>query len=215
MNTHQLSFRASPSPAGILLAGCLGFFATAPNRAAATNPPAPVRELSAVAQIVFRGTSTLHDFEGRVRSEPFQLLLSTNTWSARTDVIAASMATSNGRRDRAMWIMLATNLYPRLSGQVENAVRGPTSNAPALLSLRIRDQQTNLPVTLTDWTETTNGVRFHATWDISLKQFGLKPPSVMGFIRVGDRVHLDADVTAVPVASPANLHRSRGGTISP
>jgi hypothetical protein len=65
-----------------------------------------------------------------------------------------------------------------------------------MLTLRIRDRQHELPVCVTGWTETPEAVQFHASWDVSLKQYNLKPPSVIGVIRVGDRVHLEAQIAA-------------------
>lgn len=41
-----------------------------------------------------------------------------------------------------------------------------------------------------------SAIKFHAAWELSLKDYALKPPSVLGVIKVGDRIQLEADVTA-------------------
>jgi len=53
-----------------------------------------------------------------------------------------------------------------------------------------------LPARVTGWQETPERIQFHADWELSLEEYGLKPPSVLGVIRVGDRVKLSADVIA-------------------
>jgi hypothetical protein len=183
----------------VLIAGAFGLLAG--GFAADTHEPTPDRTLSAVAQIVFRGKSTLHDFEGRVMSQPFVLSISSNSWSAQADVLGGDMTTSNDRRDRNMWIMLETNSHPRLSGAVHKAALPPPAGTNMTLTLRIRDQQFEQPVTITDWSESPEGVRFHAAWEVSLKQYSIKPPSVLGLIRVSDTVRLEAQVTASNAAT--------------
>lgn len=203
MAKHWHMHRLSRMATLLLLAGAIGL-RTSVGAATGTDALVLVREYSATAEIVFHGTSTLHDFEGRVMSQPFQLLLATNAWSAQAEVVAGEMTTLNTRRDRAMWTMLGTNLYPRLSGKFHAATH-PSAGSNAVLTLRIRDHEIDLPVTITRWSETSDAVRFHAAWDVSLKEYGIKPPSVLGLIRVGDRVHLDAEVRALasPPAPPA------------
>ena len=58
---------------------------------------------------------------------------------------------------------------------------------------------------VSDWLQSGDEVRFHAEWDVSLDEFGLKPPSVLGVIRVGDRVRIEADVTASRTNYPPAL----------
>jgi hypothetical protein len=150
----------------------------------------------AVARIKFRGSSSLHDFAGQVNSQPFVLMLSSNTWSAESDAIAGEVTTANARRDRNMWKMFSTNLYPKLWGGVTNAPRPENGSGKATLGLQIRNLRASWPVTITGWKETADEVRFHAEWEVSLKRYDLKPPSVLGVIQVGDVVRLAADVKA-------------------
>ncbi len=169
------------------------------------QPVAPaVRTLPASAQITFQGTSTLHDFEGRVAAQPFVLTLASNTWSAKAAVVSSQMSTAHEGRDAKMWDMLAAKVYRQITGEVRPSPIPPAAGTNVTLSLRIRDRQHDLPVRITGWTETADAIQFRAAWDVSLKDYGLKPPSVIGVIRVGDRVHLEAQVTARKVLVTTN-----------
>jgi hypothetical protein len=179
--------------------------------AAAGNDPAADRKLSAVASIRFQGTSTLHDFEGTVMSQPFILALSSNSWSAEADVLGNGMSTAHDGRDKNMKKMIETNKHPILHATVRSAAISPVAATNATLSLRIRDRLLDLPVRISDWSENAETVRFRASWELSLKQYGLKPPSVLGVIRVGDKVRLEAEVTATkpdPAAVAPNVDAS-------
>ncbi len=213
MTTQSPFLRASLTAVLVLYAGAFPLAGESPVTIGGTNAPAREQPLSAVAQIVFRGTSTLHDFEGRVTTQPFALLLATNAWSAQAEVFGGEMTTANDRRDRNMWMMLDTNTYPRLSGAVRNAPYPPPGGTNILLSLRIRGHQLDLPVTIANWSETPDAVRFHAEWILSLKDYGLKSPSVLGIIRVGDTVRLSADVTATKSGSATGSSRTSSSVV--
>lgn len=161
------------------------------------------RKLHGTATITFYGTSTLHDFSGMVPAQPFVLTLASNRWSAEAKVLTKEMSTANAKRDLKMWDMFAATKFPNIQGQVTDAPRAVSGETNATLHLRIRKTEHDLPVEISQWTEGAGGVRFHARWDVSLKAYGLKPPSVLGLIRVGDRVRVEADVVASPPASSA------------
>jgi hypothetical protein len=171
--------------------------------AGADNAPS-VRVLPAQAVVHFSGTSTLHDFGGQLPAQPFSLILSNDTWFATAEVLAGRMATASEKRDRKMHLMLGTNAFPTIQGWVVAAPMPGAAGTNAMLNLRIRDQTNSLPVRVTAWTETSRVITFHADWELSLEDFGLKPPSVIGVIRVGDRVKLQADVTATKPAFPSS-----------
>ena len=105
------------------------------------------------------------------------------------------MATGNEKRDRNMHQMLKTNAFPNIHGAVGGAPVPASAGTNVNLTLKIRDKTRVLPVRITAWTETAQEIKFRADWELSLKEYGLKPPSVIGVIRVGDRVKLEADVT--------------------
>lgn len=173
-----------------------GFFLLALAAPMAAAPPVAPSRWPAEAIIRFSATSTLHDFGGVVPAQPFVLTIISNSWSAEADVLSGQMNTANEGRDKSMHKMFKTNDHPRIHGKVATAPKPGAAGTNATLSLKIRNQQQDLPVRISNWTETDDKLSFHAEWDLSLKQFKLKPPSVIGIIRVGDTVHLTAEVTA-------------------
>lgn len=159
----------------------------------------------AEAIIRFNGTSTLHDFGGALAAQPFVFTVVSNTWSAEADVLAAQMNTASEGRDRNLHKMFDTNSYPRLHGRVTQAPVPAAGSTNITLGFQIRNKQLDLPVRVANWTETAERIEFHAEWEVSLKQYGLKPPSVLGVIRVGDQVRVEADVSVdktKPAPSP-------------
>jgi polyisoprenoid-binding protein YceI len=162
----------------------------------------PVRSWPAVATIRFAATSTLHDFGGELSAQPFTLMISNGNWSAEADVLVGEMKTANEKRDLKMYQMFNTNRHPRLRGIVGWTPIPPAAGTNITVNLTIREGKVDLPVRVTDWQETAEEIRFHAAWEVSLRQFGLKPPSVLGVIRVGDRVKLNAVVTAQKTNPP-------------
>jgi hypothetical protein len=190
----------------IKIPGCSAVALAAQLLNAAAQPALP-QHWPAEAIIRFSGTSTLHDFGGTLASQPFVLTLSSNTWSAEADVLAAQMNTANDGRDRNMYKMFETNSYPNLHGSVTNAPMPGHGSTNITLGFQIRDKKFDLPVRVDNWNETTGRIQFHTEWDVSLEQYGLKPPSVMGIIRVGEKVHVEADVTvdkSKPAPQPSN-----------
>jgi polyisoprenoid-binding protein YceI len=161
-----------------------------------------VRQLPAEAMIRFQGTSSLHEFGGKLPAQPFQLTLSNGTWTASSQVFSGQMLTDNAKRDRKMHEMMGTNLYPLIRGTVTNAPIPGVAGTNATLALKIRGTTQNLVARVMDWKEDAEAIRFRAKWELSLKQYGLKPPSVVGVIRVGDVIRLEADVTAKKSGSP-------------
>ena len=118
-------------------------------------------------------------------------------------MLAGQMATGNEKRDRNMHQMLRTNAFPKIHGEVASAPIPSSAGTHVTLRLRIRDKTNQLPVRVMAWTETGSQIKFRAAWELSLKDYGLKPPSVMGVLRVGDRVKLEADVTAAKTNLPS------------
>jgi polyisoprenoid-binding protein YceI len=164
----------------------LGIVAVA---ALATNP-APN-----TAQIRFAGQSTLHDFHGSVTSDPIQFHAHDGKWSAATTIKVAAMNTANNKRDAEMRRMFDEPAFPVIRGVVTDAPVPTTATTNIVMDLTIRDVTKPVTVTITDWQAQARGYRFHGAVKVSLKEFGLKAPAVLGLIRVADTVTFDADVT--------------------
>lgn len=158
---------------------------------------AQAEAMSGKCSIDFKGYSTLHDFEGHVRSQPYTVEVNRGAdgaeqWAAKLAVPAAQMDTQHRRRDKNMHALLRVLQFPLIEGSVAPAdpvlYRG-AANPPALpIALTIAGRANTLQATVKNWQENERRVQFDVEFPVSLKQFGLKPPSVMGVIRVDDRV---------------------------
>ncbi|MDF7799368.1 YceI family protein [Pontiellaceae bacterium B1224] len=163
---------------------------------------AETQQADATAVIQFKGNSTLHDFEGLVKTQPFTATFFDETpngpvlVSAKASFTVLEMSTDHGKRDKNMRKMLDQKQFPIITGTLTNAEL-PTfgTNSTANLHLRIRDIEQEVPVTLSEWERAGNLGTFRMTFPISLKAFDLKAPSVLGLIRVGDTVEIDCSVT--------------------
>jgi len=162
--------------------------------------PVLAGEIRGECDLRFLGTSTLHDFEGTVSCLSFSA--ETETDSAGKSILSdveveipvAGMNTGNGSRDEQMRKMFDGSHYPRIRGTARNvdieAIRQAVRKGPAPLDLllRIRDVERPVHATVTGLREEGTEARFDLEFPVSLREFGLKAPSVLFFIRVGDRV---------------------------
>lgn len=194
--TPRNSSKQCRSLANPLSTAVLSALLVAGSRLISRGADAPVQRLPATAAIRFAATSTLHDFGGSLPSRPFTLVLSNGTWSADADVLTGLMNTAHEKRDRKMHEMFATNSFPKMHGTVTAAPIPGAAGTNATLRLIIRDKTNDLTARIDGWIEDASAIKFHAAWELSLKDYALKPPSVLGVIKVGDRIQLEADVTA-------------------
>ncbi len=159
--------------------------------------------LTGECSIEFTGHSTLHDFRGTVHSQPFEVAVAQaengeETWSVDVNVTADQMNTGNGARDRKMRALLKVVEFPIIRGAVARAAPAAFRNAagpsklPLKLSLLARDSQVEADVS--NWQEDEKRVEFDMAFPVSLGQYGVKPPSMMGMMKVSDRVDVLAHV---------------------
>lgn len=166
--------------------------------AAAIETDLAAAALWGTCRIEFHGTSTLHDFDGSVPPRRFDLhpLPRGGGWSADVVVPVAEMDTGNGRRDANLREMLDSARYPEIRATF--AAIDPTNARPARgdgpgtlpFVLTIRDVSRPLVGQVAHWVESAEEVSFDVRFDVSLAEFGLAAPSVLGLVRVGDRVEL-------------------------
>jgi len=158
-------------------------------------------EFDGLAKITFKGTSTLHDFEGTATSAPFDATFSEEGKtgqlyvSASTSVVILKMDTQNKKRDKKMFKMFETQTYALITGSLEKAPVPTAGSGEATLLLKIHGVEKEIIATLSDFTHDDKTAQCKMTFTISLKAFGLKPPSVIGLIRVGDTVQVECIVT--------------------
>ncbi len=168
---------------------------------------APGGEIRGDCHIRFLGTSTLHDFTGTVRCMPFSADLArgedggTSIPEVDISVPVDEMDTGNKDRDSQMRDMFRSERFPMIRGIIRNVDvdesrrrMGREGKVAFDLALRIRDVEKIVPVTVTGFREEGQRVRFDFTFPVSLRDFGLKPPSFLFIVRVGDRVDVTGNV---------------------
>ncbi|MGA6993112.1 MAG: YceI family protein [Candidatus Deferrimicrobiaceae bacterium] len=169
--------------------------------------PAPGEEIRGECDIRFLGTSTLHDFTGTARCQPFSVDPARkgdggkSIAMAEVSVPVDEMNTGNKDRDMQMREMFRSERFPMIRGYIRNigvdAFRRRMAKEGKVtfdLDLRIRDVEKTVTVTATDIREEGEQVRFDFTFPVSLRDFGLKAPSFLFIVRVGDRIVVTGNV---------------------
>lgn len=170
----------------------------------ALSSPAWANEIRGTCFVTFSATSTLHDFTGTVRSEPFAVALSGKGTGERTiQIVEVSVPvneidTANEKRDKELREMFQSDSFPSIRGVVRNIhpyeiwqeMRSSKSRETTLLlTLKIRDIEQNIESRLANLREYGEQISFDMEFPVSLKAYGLKPPSLFfGLVRVGDTV---------------------------
>lgn len=159
-------------------------------------PAVQAEEARTTASMTFHGTSTLHEFEGTVATAPFTARFSETKdgktlVSATTSLKVRDMNTQNKKRDKNMFKMFDAKNHALIAGSVENAVLPKEGKSETKLKLKIRNVEKEISATLSDWKREGSKISCRITFPVSLKEFGLKAPSVMGLIRVGDTVNVE------------------------
>jgi hypothetical protein len=154
------------------------------------------------------GTSTLHDFSGTVRCQPFPVSLVGSVDGrivipgVEIAVLVEEMDTRNKNRDKQMREMFQSGKFPRIQAVLLNLdpdkIRremgnGPSGKGSVELTLKIRDVERRIQAVISNLREIPGRVSFDAEFPLSLKEYDLKPPTVfLGAIRVGDKVTVNA-----------------------
>ena len=163
-------------------------------------PAVRAETLVATADIVFRGSSTLHDFEGMATSQPFKADFQENaedgtlTVSAKTTLNVAGMTTDSKKRDRNMYNMFDIAHFANIEGQLPEIAVSETDATKAPLHLKICDVEQDVTAIISNVERNKEAISCTMTFPVSLKAFNLKGPSVMGFIRVDDTVQVECNI---------------------
>lgn len=164
--------------------------------------------LKGECEIRFIGTSTLHDFAGTVRCQPFTVNLVNVAGAGKTmpmveiAVPVEEMDTKNGKRDKQMREMFQYDKFPHIRGTLKDIdtdnirkeiAKGPGGTGSVAFTLKIRDIERPIRATVRNLREAAERVTFDADFAVSLNEYDLKPPKVLfGAIRVGDKVTVNA-----------------------
>jgi hypothetical protein len=107
--------------------------------------------------------------------------------------------------------MFRSERFPRIHAAAHNVdverLRAETGNgrkgiASIDLLLRIRERERKVRATASNLKEAGEQVTFDIEFPVSLGEFDLKAPSVLGIIRVGDKVTVKANFTLTVSRSP-------------
>ncbi|WP_395741950.1 YceI family protein [Prosthecobacter sp.] len=155
--------------------------------------------------IAFNGTSTLHDWGGKVDARPFVTNVTTDAEGRPTKVEAtvtvevAKMDTAEAKRDENMRKAMKAAEHPLITGVIDTpftAIRQGEA-APAVLPLKLTLLGKPQTVTgkISQWKQEKDKASFDLDFDLSLKKSGITVPSVLLFIRVGDTIRVHATVS--------------------
>lgn len=158
------------------------------------------------ATITFAGTSTLHDWAGAVNAQPFVTTVGMTdagtpaSIKARVEVKVADMDTKEPKRDENMRKALRATAHPLVVGDIDtqfsHLIPGIGTSPQVLpFSLTILGKTQSAIGTITNWKQKGDSASFDMDFDVSMKAHGIKVPTVMLVIRVGDVVKVHAKVT--------------------
>jgi len=202
--------------AGVLLAAMSALSPPAIAGAASADALAPAT-IRGVCDVAFLATSTLHDISGSARCLPFAAALARDAAgrqvipSVEVDVPVAAMDTGNKTRDGKMREMFRSERFPRIHAAAhgvdvdrlrEETGKDRAGKASIDLLLRIRDIERKVRATASNLKESGEQVTFDLEFPVSLEEFALKAPSVLGIIRVGDKVSVKAAFTLTVSRAP-------------
>ncbi len=165
-----------------------------------THASVRAETLAAKADIKFKGSSTLHDFEGTVTTQPFAAEFKPGSgegqWmvKARTALEVRNMTTHNKKRDKNMFKMFDLQHFAQIEGELPETLISEAGRTDAKLHLKIRDVEGDVTATISDVQRTEKQISCTMAFPVSLKAFNLKGPSVMGLIRVDEMVYVECTV---------------------
>lgn len=155
--------------------------------------PALADDWRGEASIAFHAATTLKDFSGTARAEPFAMRIEvgqrTATLAGTVSVDVARMDTDHRRRDENMRAMFDQPRHPRIVGVFPASsidLEAPENEVD--VAITIRDRTRTVPARISNWQFREDELAFDLAMTLSLNAFALAPPVFMGVIRVGDAV---------------------------
>jgi hypothetical protein len=201
--------------AGLFLATVAVIFSSSAGAAPADAPSAT--GFLGACDIAFLVPSTLHDVSGSARCRPFTVRRTRDATGkevipvVEVEVPVAAMDTRNRSRDGQMREMFRSDRFPLIRGVARDVDvdrlrgeigKGRGRKASIGLLLRIRDVERKVLSTASNLRESGERVTFDLEFPVSLREFDLKAPSVLGILRVGDKVTVKATLTLTVSRSP-------------
>lgn len=159
--------------------------------------------------IRFSGNSTLHSFSGTVSAEPFTIQIANSGDPAhavakgRITAKAAKMDTEKPARDRKMHKVMGTSSFPDVIVDIGTLTAAATKPKPGgavpeptviPFNLTIKDKTRKMAGRVSKWSYSDGKISFHVGFPVSLRSFGIQPPSVAGIVKVDDTIQVEAAV---------------------
>jgi len=157
------------------------------------------RPIEGRCEIRFFGSSTLKDFSGTATSETFVVEAPdgvTNLQQVGEFVVRVpvrGLDTGHAAMNRKMHEMFREPEHPLIAGAVDRqgGSPGPADAEPRLgLRITICGVERTLPARVTRVERSGDQAAVDLEFEVSLKAFGLKPPSLLGVLRVRDAVRV-------------------------
>jgi polyisoprenoid-binding protein YceI len=159
------------------------------------------------SEIEFSGSSTLHDWSGKVKADRFVATVMMDEQArpthlkARVEVQAAQMDTHEPKRDANMHADMKVAKYPLITGSFDTPFEKimPGGKAPSRLpfTLTILGRDQAVDARISHWVLKGDTATFDLDFELSLKRCGINVPSVMFVISVADTIKVHAPVKLV------------------
>jgi len=151
------------------------------------------------SRISFSGKSTLHAFEGHAHQVRGRIQYDPKTGESalplEIEIPSALLETENAGRDRGMHQMFESSRFDKLLWSADHLECTPLSGrglAACKAEGRLRIRGIERPLSfLVQIQGHPDELKTESHFFISLKDFQLKPPSVLGVIRVSDLIKVD------------------------
>tara|TARA_B110000305_G_C19306398_1_gene571776 strand:- start:218 stop:823 length:606 start_codon:yes stop_codon:yes gene_type:complete len=165
---------------------------------------------SGTCKATFHGTSTLHDFSGTVVAEPFTVTTSDLSEgpnakaNGQIQVKVAKMDTDNKKRDAKMHKSLDESTYPVITVSVKDLKASATKPImsdvvpqPTVIpfSMSLMGKNHLMTAKVSDWSYAADAISCKITFPVSLAKVGIKPPSVLGLVKVADDIFVEAQLS--------------------
>lgn len=155
------------------------------------------------ARVSFEGTSTLHDWAGRVAARPFVAEVTPSGGQIERvklllEVPVAEMDTDNEGRDENLRKAMRAEEHPRVLGGADvrippEVLRGSPGKVP--IELTLLGKRRAIEGTILNWRATDRQAAFDCEFTVSLAESGIEIPPFLFLIRVGDSVKVRASFT--------------------
>lgn len=153
------------------------------------------------ASAEFAVKATVDSFTGKAASEPIALAADATELPVTFQI--AKLDTGKKKRDVEMQHMFHMEQHPELSGVASVADLTKLEGDGELpVRMTIAGVTQEVIARISDVQRTDSAWSFTAKMDLSLKSFGLKPPSIMKIINVADVVKVTARFSLSPAAQP-------------